>query len=64
MNYQRKTRDLFDIEGRYRGAWECVTCEETGREARARLKEYRENEPETTFRIRKYRERIEAEAAA
>jgi len=63
MTYQRKTHDLFDIEGVYSYGWECVTCEETRTEARARLKEYRENEPGITFRIRKYRERIETAPA-
>ena len=60
MAYTRKTRDLFDILGLYSGSWEPVTCEETRKEARERLKEYRENEPGTAFKIRKYRERIEA----
>jgi hypothetical protein len=63
MKYTRKTRDLFDIEGAYGYGWECVTCEETRKGARERLKEYRENEPGTPFRIRKYREPI-AEVAA
>jgi hypothetical protein len=64
MQYQRKTRDLFDVEGFYSGGWECVTCEETRKEAQQRRKEYRENEPGTAFRIRKYREVIaDAQAA-
>ena len=62
--YQRKTRNLFDIEGLYAHGWEPVTCEETRKEARERLKEYRANEPGTAFRIRKYRERIETQTAA
>ena len=63
MAYTRKTKDLYDIEGYYPGSgWECLTCEETRTEARARLKEYRENAPGTAYRIRKYRERIEPAA--
>ncbi len=64
MPYQRKTRDLWDIEGNYGYGWECVTCEETWKESRARLKEYRENEPGTAFRTRKYREQIEQPTTA
>ena len=59
MTYQRKTRDLFDVEGFYSYGWEVVTCEETRSEARERLKEYRQNEPGNSFRIRRYREKIE-----
>lgn len=59
MTYKRKTRDLFDIEGLYSYGWESVTCEETRKDARERLKEYKENEPGTAFRLRKYREPIE-----
>lgn len=62
MTYQRKTRDVFNIEGAYPAGgygWEIVTAESTPVEARARLREYRENEPGIPFRIRKTRERIE-----
>jgi hypothetical protein len=44
MAYQRKTRDEFDVEGHYGEGWEIVTCEPTWQGARARIKEYRENE--------------------
>ena len=64
MAYKRKTQDLFDIEGFYYGSWEAITCEETRNEARERLKEYRENEPGTPFKIRKYREPIGQESQA
>jgi len=60
MAYKRKTRDLWDVEGYYAGGWEAVTCEESRSEAKARLKEYRENDPGTSYRLRKYREKIEA----
>jgi hypothetical protein len=64
MTYQRKTRDVFDVEGFYAAGWECVTGAETRKEAREYLKDYRQNEPDTAFRIRKYRERIEPQPVA
>ena len=55
----RKTIDEFEIQGHYAAyGWEMVTCELTRIEARARLREYRENEPGTTFRIAKKRVKI------
>lgn len=60
MAYIRKTRDYWSIQqytGREYG-WEEVTAEDTWREARARLKEYRENQPEYPVRARRKRERI------
>ena len=56
--YKRKTEDEFQIHGYYSGAWEEVTCETTRLEARARLKEYRENEPGTAFKVVKRRIKI------
>jgi DNA polymerase IIIc chi subunit len=50
MPYQRKTRDLFVVQ--------TVTAEETLREARARLREYRENEPQYPHRIKTKREPV------
>lgn len=58
--YQRKTRDEFSVEGHYAHGWEAVTTEDTRSEARARLREYRENETGTAFRLVKHRVRIEA----
>lgn len=55
MPYIRKTEDEFDIEAYYGHGWEIVTCEDTYREARKRLREYRENEPGVSFRIKKRR---------
>lgn len=43
----------YEIQGNYGYGYECVTTEETKKEALARLKEYRENEPTYTFRIKK-----------
>lgn len=59
MAYKRKTRDYWDIEGNYGQGWEAVTAEDTWAQARARLKEYRENEPGIPFRIKAKREKIE-----
>lgn len=43
----------FEIQGLYSGEWECVTTEETSKDAREQLKCYRENEKGTAFRIRR-----------
>ena len=61
MAYTRKTRDYWDVEANYGygDGWEAVTAEETWKETRERLKEYRENEPGVPFRARKKRERID-----
>lgn len=66
MAYVRVTRDEYDVEGNYGygDGWEAVTCEDSRREARERLREYRDNEPGVPFRIRKRRVRIEPGAGA
>lgn len=51
MAYQRKTRDEWQIHGNYGYGFEEVCAEETYREARERIREYRENEPSIPFRI-------------
>lgn len=56
--YKRKTVDVFEIEGYYAHGWECVTLETSHKEARARLKEYRDNEPNAVFRLVIKREKI------
>ncbi len=58
MAYVRKTVDTLEIQGCYSGSWEMVTTETSWKEARARLKEYRENAP-MAYRIKKVRERIQ-----
>lgn len=60
-NLARKTRDEYDVEGGYGygHGFEAVTCEATLREARARMAEYRANEPGVPFRIRRRRVRLE-----
>ena len=57
MPYKRKTADEYRIEqytGTYYG-WEEVCAEETHTEAKARLTEYRANQPEYPARITKKR---------
>lgn len=58
MAYTRKTRDIYDIYGFYYGTWECVTTEETRKEARDQVKTYRENERGTAFKVVKKREKV------
>ena len=60
-DYIRNTRDEYDIQGNYGGGhgFECVTSESTRKEARERLKEYRENEKGVPFRIVKRRVKLE-----
>lgn len=59
MAYQRKTRDEYIIQGNYGAGYEDVTAEDTRQEARERLKEYRQNEPQYAHRMIKRRIRIE-----
>ena len=51
--YQRKTVDEWRVYGNYGygHSYEEVTCEETFREAKQRIKEYRENEPGIPFKM-------------
>lgn len=55
--YIRKTYDEWEIQGFYNGQWECVTSESNRKDARERLKEYRNNE-KCSFRIVKKRVKI------
>ena len=59
MAYQRKTRDEYQIHGNYGQGFEEVCAEDTRKEARERLKEYRENEPGIAFKIVVKRIKIE-----
>jgi hypothetical protein len=59
MAYQRKTIDLFIVQGLYCGQWEDETTETNRREGIARLKEYRDNMPKYAHRLIKKRERVE-----
>lgn len=56
--YIRKTVDRWDIMTNYGYGWECECSEYTLKEARQRLKEYRENIT-GSVRLEKHRERIE-----
>jgi len=57
---QRKTRDIYVVQGNYGygHGWEDVTAEDSLKQIRERLKEYRENEPGIPFRTITRRERI------
>ena len=58
--YRRKTVDRWDVMTNYGYGWECECCEYTQREAKQRLKEYREN-IRGAVKLEKHRERIESE---
>lgn len=57
MAYTRKTKDIYNIVTNYGYGWEVECTEETYKEAKQRLKEYREN---TTAQVKleKKRERL------
>jgi hypothetical protein len=55
MSYVRKTEDEYEVQGNYGQGFECVTTEELYREAKNRLREYNENEPQYTHKIIKRR---------
>ena len=55
--YIRKTEDEYVIQGHYGQGWEDDTVEATLKEAKARIKEYRENMP-YSYRIIKRRVKI------
>lgn len=48
----RKTLDSYDIESLYDGEWSVECSEYTLAEARKTLKEYRDNCPQTSLRIK------------
>jgi hypothetical protein len=54
----RSTVDIWEVQGNYGHGWECVTAEETRKEARERLKEYRANES-VPFRLVLKREKVQ-----
>ena len=43
----------YEIQGLWYGQWELETCEDNLKDAKQRLKEYRENQPEVCHRIKK-----------
>jgi len=58
MKYQRKTRDVFSVEGYYSMGWETVCSYDTRSDARQGMEEYWDNEKGTMFRIVMSREKI------
>jgi len=59
MPYQRKTTDIYAIEGDYGQGFECVNTETTFAAAKKSVREYRQNEKGTAFRITKKRIKVE-----
>lgn len=55
MAYVRKTKDEWAFMANYGYGWEELFREYTQRDAYQTLKEYRENEPYTSFKIVKKR---------
>lgn len=55
---QRKTRDAWHLMIDYGQGWEHETTEHSLADARARLREYRENCPQYPARLKRARERI------
>ena len=51
MAYERKTIDTWELQLNYGYGWEYTLTEFTREEARARLKEYRENQPQYPARL-------------
>ena len=58
MAYIRKTRDVYPVQQLTAEGWEDVCEENTRREAQARVREYRANQPGIPVRRIKRRERI------
>ena len=53
--YQRKTKDVYVVQGYYGIYWEDLTEEETRKEGREQLKCYNENEQGIAHRLYKKR---------
>ncbi len=56
--YERKTKDIYSVEGKYNGEWEEICEEESMKDAAETLQCYMENEPQYPHRIRKRRVQI------
>lgn len=50
MKYQRKTQDQYQLLANYGQGWEHETTEETRAEIKARLREYRANAPQYSYK--------------
>jgi hypothetical protein len=61
MAYKRLTEDEYTVQGNYNSGdgWEDLTSEATRKEAKERLKEYRENEPQYSHRLIKRRVKVQ-----
>lgn len=60
MTYKRKTKDEWQLWSNYGYGWEHEISEDTWKEMRERLKEYRQN-TNGNFRVKKVRVKIETE---
>lgn len=60
MPYIRKTKDEYVVVGNYGygDGWEDLTSEDNRTDAKQRLKEYRENEPQYDHRLIKRRVKL------
>ena len=61
--YQRKTRDVWMVQGDYGQGWETLCEEETRADAKEQLRCYDVNERQYPHRIKKRLERIQAHGA-
>lgn len=57
MTYQRKTKDVYIIQGNYGHGWEDENTEDTRADGKRSLQEYRSNGP-GLYRMVKRREKI------
>lgn len=58
MEYTRKTTDEYQLLANYGQGWEVETTEETRAEIKERLKEYRANAPQYSYKTVKKRVKI------
>lgn len=58
--YIRKTKDVYILMGNWGYGWDEILTENTWKDIRTRLKEYRENDNSAAYKIVKKRERIGA----
>lgn len=55
MAYQRKTKDEWELIGNWGFGWESILMEDSYKEIKQRLREYRENDPRAEYMIVKHR---------
>lgn len=55
MTSNKHTQTYWEIEGDYGQGWECVTAADTLADARGYLQDYRTNDPQHAYRLRKQR---------